>query len=109
MAAKYIACSAPKTSSTILRSENFHVISPMRPPSPTTLKAARIPLRISPNSSFRWMRSAWKVIFAGCISWPDVSFPLARATSSANAFVVVGSALEAEACRRYLLKQQPPA
>mmetsp|Transcript_9200 Transcript_9200/g.21347 ORF Transcript_9200/g.21347 Transcript_9200/m.21347 type:complete len:210 (+) Transcript_9200:98-727(+) len=43
----------PNTSSTILRSENFQVIKPMRPPSRTNLNAALTPLRISSNSLFR--------------------------------------------------------
>jgi hypothetical protein len=61
----------------------------MRPPGGSSSNAARIPLRISPNSSLRWMRSAWKASFAGCIGW--YSTPLAAATSEANSRVRFGS------------------
>mmetsp|Transcript_2089 Transcript_2089/g.7257 ORF Transcript_2089/g.7257 Transcript_2089/m.7257 type:complete len:276 (+) Transcript_2089:541-1368(+) len=66
-------------------------MSPSLPPPLSTLKPAFIPFFISPNSSLRWMRSAWNVIFAGCICWPELSLPLTLATSLANALVVDGS------------------
>ena len=47
-----------------------------------------MPRRISSNSWFRWILSAWNVSFAGCMAW--YSLPLAAATSDAKAFVVLG-------------------
>ena len=48
-----------------------------------------MPARISPNSSFRWILSAWKASFDGCIGW--YSMPFASATSEANSRVRRGS------------------
>mmetsp|Transcript_29763 Transcript_29763/g.70714 ORF Transcript_29763/g.70714 Transcript_29763/m.70714 type:complete len:226 (-) Transcript_29763:407-1084(-) len=76
-------------------SECFQVSSPRRPPSPTSSKAAWRPRRISSNSRLRWTRSAWKVSLAGCIFW--YSRPFARATSSANSLVRLGSWLASRA------------
>ena len=70
-------------------------MTPIRPPSSSSSKAARSPLRASPNSSLRCTRSAWKLSFAGCIAW--YSLPLASATSWANSRVRRGSVREARA------------